>query len=216
MSSPSSSGGRTGTYRAVRLLKLSKTMEEGIAALELQSLPSVPLQRGEVRVQVHASALNYFDLLMLQGRYQYRPQLPFTVGSEAAGVVIEVGPGVSRFRVGDAVIAGMTSGNAVASEMVMPESLLIRKPPQFTMAEAAGFPVGFFTTWHALVHRGNIKKGEVLLVTGAGGGMVRHMGRRLIVGPWLSAVAVAGARRARAHTFCCLLLVTQIFRVCRV
>lgn len=147
-------------------------MEAGIAGLELQTLPTpATLEPNEVRLQVYASALNYFDLLMLQGRYQYKPALPFTVGSEAAGVVTEVGSAVRRWRVGDAVIAGMTSGNSMASQMVVAEHLLIAKPPQYSFAEAAGLPVGFFTTWHALVHRGKMQRGEVLLVTGAGGGM---------------------------------------------
>lgn len=168
MSSPPS-----GTYQAVQIHKLEKTMEDGIKGLQLVTLPRKELSRDSIRVRVHASALNYFDLLMLQGRYQYRPALPFTVGSEASGVVIEVGAGVRRWSVGDEVILGMTNGDSMASEIVAHQSAAIRKPKQFTHSEAAGLPVGFFTTYHALVHRGNVKPGEFLLVTGAGGGMVR-------------------------------------------
>jgi NADPH2:quinone reductase len=127
---------------------------------------------------------------MLQGRYQYKPPLPFTVGSEAAGIVTEVGSDVTRWKVGDAVICGMTSGNAVASQIVVQEALLIRKPPHYTFAEAAGLPVAFFTNWHALVHRGQIKKGEVLLVTGAGGGM--GLGA-VQLGVQLGAIVIAAA-----------------------
>lgn len=119
---------------------------------------------------------------MLQGRYQYRPPLPFTVGSECSGVIIEVGSKVSSFRVGDGVIAGMTSGDSMASEIVRRAEMLIKKPPQMTHSEAAGLPVGFFTTYHALVHRGHVKAGEILLVTGAGGGMglsAVQLGRKL-------------------------------------
>jgi NADPH:quinone reductase-like Zn-dependent oxidoreductase len=197
----------TGTYRAVQLVKLSKTQSDGIDLLELNSLPRPSLSSDEIRVRVHAAALNFFDLLMLQvscapcapcahcahcalrhawcalvltlarspvsqGKYQYRPPLPFTVGSEASGVIIEVGSAAAaKWKVGDAVIVGMTNGDSMAEEIVTQSDKAIKKPGHFTHAEAAGLPVGFFTNWHALVHRGKIQKGEFLLVTGAGGGM---------------------------------------------
>jgi len=201
MSSPG-----TKSYRAVRLLRLEKTVEAGIAGLSLESLPrEAELGPTEVRVRVVASALNYFDLLMLIGRYQLRPPLPFTVGSEAAGVVEQVGSDVRRFRVGDAVFTGMSGGNAVASEMVVQEGLLIHKPDQFSFAEAAGLPVAFFTNWHALVHRGELRKGETLLVTGAGGGMglaAVQMGVQLgatVIAAASSEEKCAAARAAGAH-----------------
>lgn len=166
-----SSSTNTGIFKAIQIHKIYKSMNEGIDNLQLVELPRPTLGDDEVRVRVHASALNYFDLLMLLGRYQYRPPLPFTVGSECSGEIIEVGANVKDWKVGQAVIAGMTMGNAMASEIVVPGDKLIMKPAHFTHSEAAGLPVGFFTTYHALIHRGNVRRGETLLVTGAGGGM---------------------------------------------
>lgn len=144
----SSSSGALGTYQAVQLMKLSKTQSEGIDLLQLNTLPRPSLGPDEIRVRVHASALNFFDLLMLQGKYQYRPPMPFTVGSEASGVIIEVGAtAAQKWKVGDAVIVGMTNGDSMASEIVTSCEKAIKKPPQYTHAEAAGLPVGFFTNW---------------------------------------------------------------------
>jgi NADPH2:quinone reductase len=205
MSSGSGSAVPGKSYRAVRLVKIEKTMEAGIAGLEMHTLPCESLGSTEVRVQVHASAMNYFDLLQTVGRYQYKPPLPFTAGSEAAGVVVEVGSECTRFKVGDAVIAGMTNGGSVASEMVVQESLLIPKPPQFSFAEAAGLPVSFFTNWHALVHRGALREGETLLVTGAGGGMglaAVQLGVQrgaMVIAAASSEAKCAAARAAGAH-----------------
>jgi NADPH2:quinone reductase len=195
----------TGTYQAVQIVALEKTMEEGIKNLQLNTLPRPVLGAEEIRIRVHASALNYFDLLMLQGRYQLRPALPFTVGSECSGVIIEVGREVTQWSVGDAVIAGMTNGDSMASELVTHQRNAIRKPPQFTHAEAAGLPVGFFTTFHALVHRGKVKRGETLLVTGAGGGMglsAVQLGVKLgctVIAAASSDAKCAKAKEAGAH-----------------
>lgn len=120
---------------------------------------------------VHASATNYFDLLILVGRYQYRPTLPFTLGSECSGVVIEVGQKVKNWKAGDAVIVPMGLGGGLAEEIVVSGAQLMPKPQGLSHTEAAGVGVGFMTAYHGLVHRGNLKKGEVLLVTGAAGGM---------------------------------------------
>jgi len=194
-----------GTYEAVQLTHLSSSFDEGISGLELRTLARRELEPDEIRVRVHAAALNFFDLLMLQGKYQFKPSLPFTVGSEASGVIIEIGCNVKAFRVGDEVIAGMSNGDAMASEMIVHASRVIRKPRGWKHAEAAAFPVGFFTGYHALVHRGHLKAGEYLLVTGAGGGMGLSC---VQLGVWLGAKVIAlasteakceAARRAGAH-----------------
>lgn len=142
---------------------------------------------------------------MLQGRYQYRPALPFTAGSEASGVVVEVGSEVRDWKAGDEVVVGMSMGDALASEMTIPASRAIRKPPQLSHAEASALPVGFFTAYHALVHRGSARRGETLLVTGAGGGMglaAVQLGVKLglrVIAAASSEAKLDAARKAGAH-----------------
>jgi len=108
--------------------------------------------------------------LMLQNKYQLQIPPPFTVGSEGSGVIIEIHPSVKQFKVGDAVVAGMSVGS-MAEEMVVSAVACVPKPKSFTHAQASAVSVGFSTAYHGLVQRGNLKSGEVLLVTGAAGGM---------------------------------------------
>lgn len=159
------------SFRALQCTGLEKTFGAAVSALSMASLQGQRiLGSTEVRVKVIASALNYFDLLMLVGRYQHKPKLPFTPGSEAAGVVVEVGSNVEHIRVGDEVAMAM-AGGAMAEEMVVEASVCFPKPCNFSFAEAAAYFVGYCTAYHGLVQRGHLKKGETLLVTGAGGGM---------------------------------------------
>jgi NADPH2:quinone reductase len=120
---------------------------------------------------VYASCVNYFDLLMLVGQYQFKPPLPFTLGSEASGRIVECGEGVKGWKVRDDVMVGMVMGGAMAEELIVPALQCLPKPPSFTWAEAAALPVGYYTAFNGLVQRGQLKKGEWLMVTGAGGGM---------------------------------------------
>jgi len=161
------------TYKAIQLVKLSKTVEEGIDNLQLNDVPRPKqLKKGELRVQIYAACVNFFDLLILIGQYQHKPKLPHTMGSEAAGKVIEVGEGVSLYSVGDNVIVPLSGdGGCMASECVLHESVAIPMPKTLSYAQAAGIGTGFITGYHGLVHRGNLKKGDYVLVTGAGGGM---------------------------------------------
>ena len=118
-----------------------------------------------------AACVNYFDLLMLVGRYQTKPALPFTLGSECSGRVVECGEGVTQWQVGDAVMVGMALGGCMAEELVVPALHCLPSPPSFSFAESAALGVGFYTAYNGLVQRGGLKQGEWLLVTGAGGGM---------------------------------------------
>jgi len=138
--------------------------------LELREIPRMPLEAGQVRLRVKAAGLNFFDQLMLKGLYQFSPPLPFVPGAEAAGQVIEVGPEVTNWQIGDSVIASLRIG-AFAEEAVTSAGTLLRKPDSYSFAEAAAFPVGAMTAWGALVARGQLQAGELLLVLGAGGGM---------------------------------------------
>jgi NADPH2:quinone reductase len=138
--------------------------------LALESFPSAPLKPGEVRVAVHAAGINFPDILMAAGEYQLKPELPFTPGVEAAGEVTEIGDGVAGIAVGDRVIVKMRHG-AYADEAVVAPSQLTPLPSSFDYAEGATFLAAHGTAYHALIDRGQLQRGEVLLVHGAGGGV---------------------------------------------
>lgn len=139
-------------------------------SLHLETYASAPLTAGQVRVAVHAAGINFPDMLMAAGKYQLKPPLPFTPGVEAAGEVVEVGTDVSGVAVGDRVIVKMRHG-AYADEAVVTPSQLTPLPSTFDYAEGATFLAGHGTAYHALIDRGKIQPGEVLLVHGAGGGV---------------------------------------------
>jgi NADPH:quinone reductase len=138
--------------------------------LRLETFASAPLAAGKVRVAIRAAGINFPDILMAAGEYQLKPELPFTPGVEAAGDVIEVDRGVQAVAVGDKVIVKMRHG-AYADEVVAAASQLSRLPKTFDYAEGATFLAAHGTAYHALIDRGKLQAGEVLLVHGAGGGV---------------------------------------------
>ena len=138
--------------------------------LHLEEIPSAALKPGEVRVTIRAAGINFPDVLMVAGEYQLKPPLPFTPGVEASGDVAEVDAAAQGVRVGDKVIVKMRHG-AYCSEAVVTPAQLTPMPSTFDYAEAATFLAGHGTAYHALVDRGRIEPGEVLLVHGAGGGV---------------------------------------------
>src|ERR1700704_4293152 len=139
-------------------------------SLRLETFASAPLTPGQVRVAIHAAGINFPDILMAAGEYQLKPELPFTPGVEAAGEVSEVSGGVAGVAVGDRVIVKMRHG-AYADEAVVTPSQLAPLPSIFDYAEGATFLAAHGTAYHALVDRGQLQSGEVLLVHGAGGGV---------------------------------------------
>ncbi|GLH80561.1 NADPH:quinone oxidoreductase [Bradyrhizobium sp. SSBR45G] len=139
-------------------------------SLRLEEIPSVPLKAGEVRVAIRAAGINFPDVLMVAGEYQLKPPLPFTPGVEAAGDVVEADAAARGVVVGDKVIVKMRHG-AYCSEAVVTPAQLTPMPSTFDYAEAATFLAGHGTAYHALVDRGQVKPGEVLLVHGGGGGV---------------------------------------------
>jgi NADPH2:quinone reductase len=138
--------------------------------LRLETFPSAPLASGQVRVAIRAAGINFPDILMAAGEYQLKPDLPFTPGMEAAGDVIEVDAGVSKVAVGDRVIIKLRHGG-YAEEAVVTSAQLTPLPPNFDYAEGATFLAAHGTAHHALIDRGRLQPGEVLLVHGAGGGV---------------------------------------------
>jgi NADPH2:quinone reductase len=138
--------------------------------LRLEQFTSVPLKPGQVRVAIRAAGINFPDILMTAGEYQLKPELPFTPGMEAAGDVSEVASDVASIAVGDHVIVKLRHGG-YADEVVVTPAQLTPLPSTFDYAEGATFLAAHGTAHHALVDRGQIKPGEVLLVHGAGGGV---------------------------------------------
>jgi NADPH2:quinone reductase len=135
--------------------------------LHLEEFESKPLAAGQVRVAVRAAGLNYPDVLMIAGKYQHKPALPFVPGMEAAGDVTEVAPGVSDIAVGDRVMlrGGFTE------EVIGLARDVKRMPSTFDYAQGATFLAGHGTAYYGLVDRAQIKPGETLLVHGAAGGV---------------------------------------------
>src|SRR5690242_8704844 len=125
---------------------------------------------GEVQVRIEARGVQYVDVLMLAGKYQFRPEPPFIPGSEAAGVVIAAGPGVTQFRVGDKVMSRHSLG--ACAELGNAKAALCDHVPTGLSLEAAGvFRGAYSTAYHALLQRGRMKAGEWVLVHGAAGGI---------------------------------------------
>jgi len=137
--------------------------------LRLERFVAAPLAPGQVRVAIRAAGINFPDILMAAGEYQLKPPLPFTPGVEAAGDVVEVDD-TDAVAVGDKVIVKMRHG-AYCDEAVVTPSQLTPLPSTFDYAEGATYLAGHGTAYHALIDRGRVQPGEVLLVHGAGGGV---------------------------------------------
>jgi NADPH:quinone reductase len=125
---------------------------------------------GEVVLDVEAAGCNFFDILLVQGKYQMKPPFPFIPGAEVAGVVRQLGSGVTGFTVGDRVFGGLSLG-AFAERVAIPASALHRMPEAMSFPEAAAFPVVYPTSYAALVLRAKLSPGETLLVHAAAGGV---------------------------------------------
>ena len=142
----------------------------GPGSLEREELDAFSAGRGQVVIDVGAVGCNFFDILITQGGYQVRPELPFSPGAEVAGIVREVGEGVERFSVGDRVSALLEYGG-FASTVAAPQERVFPIPPQMTVEEAAALGVVYQTSYVGLVHRANLRQGETLLVHAAAGGV---------------------------------------------
>src|SRR5213075_2100354 len=139
-------------------------------SLVVEELPSPKTGPGEVVVSVKAASVNFPDFLIIQNKYQFKPPLPFSPGSELAGVVKEVGEGVSAWRAGERVMAFTTYG-AFAEEVKVDASRLVPLPQKMSFAEGAAFLLTYGTSDHALRDRAALAAGETLLVLGAAGGV---------------------------------------------
>ena len=140
------------------------------AGVALTDLPIPDAGPGEVRVRVRAAAVNFPDLLMTHGAYQFKPDLPFVPGLEFSGEVDAVGAGVEGWSVGDAVVGGNRFG-AMAEFTVVPAVALRPKPAALGWDAAAAYPVAYLTAYVALVRCARLEPGEWVLVHGAAGGV---------------------------------------------
>src|SRR6266849_1088400 len=139
-------------------------------ALVVEDIPSPKPGKGQLLVSVKASGVNFPDVLLIQNKYQFKPELPFSPGSEIAGIVKQAGEGVHGFMPGDRVMAHIRSGG-YAEEVVVDEALVTPVPAGLEFTVAASFGVVYATAFHALKDRGRIQAGETLLVLGAAGGV---------------------------------------------
>ena len=165
-------------------------------SLVLEELPSPKPGPGEVVVSVKAASVNFPDVLIIQNKYQFKPPLPFSPGSELAGVVKEVGEGVKAFKPGDKVIAFTTYG-AFAEEVKTDAARLLPLPPGMDFASGAAFLLTYATSDHALRDRAQLEAGETLLVLGAAGGVgLAAVEIAKAIGAKVIAVASSEAKRA--------------------
>ncbi|MBI2059602.1 MAG: NADPH:quinone oxidoreductase family protein [Nitrospirae bacterium] len=137
--------------------------------MKLVDLPEPKPDYGWTRVRVEASALNFYDILMIQGKYQMKPPLPFTPGNEISGVVEEAGPG-SRFKPGDRIMSLLLTGG-YAEQALAPDLTTYKLPDEMSFEHAAAFQAVYQTSYFGLVHRAQLMKGEWLLVSAAAGGV---------------------------------------------
>jgi NADPH:quinone reductase len=153
------------TYRAVLCSELGPPER-----LTMSEMPRGELAPGAVRVSVKAAGINFPDWLMVQGLYQYKPDLPFVPGMEAAGIIDELGPDVTSFSPGDKVMIRMRSG-AFAEQAVLPAEQILPLPSTFSFEEGATFLAAHATAYPALKTRAEMRPGQSLLVLGAAGGV---------------------------------------------
>ena len=158
----------------------------GPDSLVLEDLPSPEPKAGEVIVSVKACGINFPDVLIIEDKYQYKPERPFSPGSDIAGVVKSVGQGVTSLKVGDKVLGSLGWGG-LTQEMAAEAGRLIKIPAAMPFDDAAAFVMTFGTSYHALKDRADVKPGQTMLVLGAAGGvgiaaveLGRAMGVRVI------------------------------------
>jgi len=139
-------------------------------SLAIEEVESPTPGRRQVVVSVRASGVNFPDTLIIQGKYQFKPPLPFSPGGEVAGIVKEVGSGIEHVKVGDRVIASAAFGG-FAEEFVADVDTLVPMPDDMDFDTAAALVMTYGTCLYALKDRGNLRPGERLLVLGAAGGI---------------------------------------------
>lgn len=140
------------------------------STLVVEDIEAPIAKKGEVLVRVTIAALNFFDCLIIEDKYQFKPPRPFSIAAEMSGVVESVGEGVERFKVGDRV-CGYVQGGTAREYVVAPEVALSHIPEGVSDENAACIMVTYGTSYHAIKDRGELKAGETMAVLGASGGV---------------------------------------------
>lgn len=165
---------------------------------KIEELSSTPINPDEIKIKVAYAGVNFPDLLITKGLYQFKPDLPFTPGGELSGVVLETGSEVTQFKKGDRVMAANSWG-AFAEEVVLPQKNCFQLPDIISLKTGAVILESYATTLHALKDRGTLSKGERLLVLGAAGGT----GTAAVqLGKLMGAEVVAAASTEEKLKFC--------------
>ena len=183
---------------------LLSTVTGGPERLEIGTVPMPEPGQGEIRIRVAACGINFPDALIIEDRYQFKPERPFSPGTEVSGIVDAVGPGAQLFKVGDRVIGSGIFGG-LAEYVVLKESRCFLLPEDLDIAEGAALLMTYGTAYHALKDRGNIAPGEKMLVLGAAGGVglaAVQLGAALgahVIGAVSSEEKAQAVRAAGAH-----------------
>ncbi|MDB9925750.1 NADPH:quinone oxidoreductase family protein [Hyphomicrobiales bacterium] len=146
------------------------SLSDDFSKISIEELDRQNLNSNEVRVKVYSASVNFPDLLMTKGLYQYKPEVPFTLGMESSGVIIETGKDVKDFNIGDEVIVSAFTGS-FSEETVIVEDKVRKKPLGLTWEQASTYTVAYLTAYVSLITKGGLKSGETLLVHGAAGGV---------------------------------------------
>ena len=146
------------------------SLSDDFSKISIEELDRQNLNSNEVRVKVYSASVNFPDLLMTKGLYQYKPEVPFTLGMESSGVIIETGKDVKDFNIGDEVIVSAFTGS-FSEETVIVEGKVRKKPLGLTWEQASTYTVAYLTAYVSLITKGGLKSGETLLVHGAAGGV---------------------------------------------
>jgi len=166
--------------------------------LTIGELPDPVPDPGQAVVRIEAAALNFFDLLIIAGQYQYKPEFPFSPGAEFAGTVESVGPDVAGIATGDRVI-GYSGWGAAREKLAIAADRLIKMPDGLDAERAAGLIVTYGTSYYALKDRAALKPGETLAVLGASGGV----GQAAVeIGKLMGAKVIACASSDDKLAFC--------------
>jgi len=170
-----------GPYRAAVCTALT-----GPDSIQIQDRALEPIAENEVRIAVRAAGVNFPDLLMTYGKYQFRPDPPFIPGMEIAGEVIETGAGVTEVKTGDRVMAG-AKGGCFAEQLVVPSSAVMLLPNVLSFEEGSCWRSAAVTAWHALHDKAGLRAEEAVLILGASGGvgmaavkLAKHIGATVV------------------------------------
>ena len=146
-------------------------LSDDLSGLSFKEIPIEKVSKNFVKIDITAASVNFPDLLMTHGKYQNKPELPFALGMEGSGVISQMGSDVKNYKIGDEVMFGGWGHGAIAKSIVVSESMISLKPESYSFEEAAAFKTAYLTAYVGLIRRGQLQRGETLLVHGASGGV---------------------------------------------